>query len=582
VITSDARIRRLPPAVADAIAAGEVIERPASVVKELCENALDAGARRIDVVVEGGGLVRIVVVDDGAGIEPDQLELAVSRHATSKIETERDLERVSTLGFRGEALASIAAVSDLRIVSRVQGSDAAARIRVRFGEVVETGAAAGAPGTCVEVCDLFTSTPARLRFLHTERAEAASAARIVADLALAHPQVAFSCGIDSRERLRTSGRGREDAVRAVFGEDAARHMIELAGDGPVRVSGLISEPRANRGTRAGMVLVVNGRRVHNRSLMVALDEANRGLLPQDRHPFGVVAVDLDPASVDVNVHPGKREVRFRDERAAFTAVQRACWSALRSEAAFDAGVGWSSPARVVATGDAAPVLSFADASDGIRADLLVQASADGTPAAGESAPSALASLRAVGQVRGEWLVAEGDDGFVLVDPHAAHEKVLYARLLEQWSGADGKARESQLLLLPALVDCDAVRMSRFERSGDFLDSCGFVVEPFGPGQLRCTAVPATAATADAERLLLGLLDTLDDEAPPLDRRHRAAALVACHSAVRFGDRIGPAEQQRLLDELMATPGGATCPHGRPTLLAFQDGFLRRAFQRPPR
>lgn len=565
--TQTSRIQRLPQAVADAIAAGEVIERPASVVKELCENALDAGASRVDVELEGGGLVRIAVVDDGHGIAGGDLALAVSRHATSKIASERDLERVATLGFRGEALASIAAVSDLRITSRIDGVDAAATIRVRAGEVVESGTAPAPVGTRLEVCELFATTPARLRFLRELRTEAALASRMVAELALAHPGVAFTSRSDRRTTLRTGAGTRRDAARAVFGAQSEPHMIDVQTTGAVAVEGLISEPLVHRGTRAGLVLVLNGRRVHNRALMVAVEEAYRGLLPQGRHPFGLVVIEVDPADVDVNVHPTKREVRFRDERAVFSAVQRACWSALGARPVF------SAPAPVAVSATHWP-----------PEDTLVTL----TVAEGEERPSGLPpvdappALRAVGQIRGEWIVAEGPSGVVLVDPHAAHEKILYVELIDQWTHGERGTPDSQLLLMPALVECDPAQMSRAEGSSAFLDSCGFGLEVFGPGLLRCTAVPIAAAGSDAATLVLGVLDSLDEDSPPEHRNHRIAAMVACHSAVRFGDRLDAGQQQRLLERLAVTPGGMTCPHGRPTTLSLDDADLRRAFRRPGR
>jgi len=578
VTAAISRIRRLAPAVADAIAAGEVVERPASVIKELCENSLDAGGHRIDVEIEGGGLVRAAVVDDGEGIAADDLPLAVSRHATSKIQSHHDLTRISTLGFRGEALASIAAVSDLRLTSCVAGATGAT-IRVRSGEIVETHAAGAAVGTCVEVLELFATTPARLRFLRDSRTETAHASRMVADLALAHPDVAFTCTSDGRQTIRTAGASRRDAMCSVFGAEATSQLVEVSGDGPVTVQGLITPPLVHRGTRAGIVVVVNGRRVHNRSLVVAIEDAYHGLLPQHRHPFGLIAVTLDPDGVDVNVHPTKREVRFRDERTVFAAVQRACWSALQLQPRSAA----SRPVAPFATWDsttAAGSISVADGDHAILAGRVGPARASGmSDPLVRPAPQA---LRAVGQVRGEWIVAEGLDGVVLVDPHAAHEKILYTQLLDEWSQPQPTSRTSQLLLLPVLVECDPAQMARALNNAAFLEACGFEVEQFGEGVLRCAAVPAAAVQADAARLLRDILDSLDDDAPTRDRRHRVAALVACHSAVRFGDRLDPDAQQHLLDRLGSTPGGSTCPHGRPTTLALEDAELRRAFRRSPR
>jgi DNA mismatch repair protein MutL len=615
-------IRLLPPSVADAIAAGEVVERPASVVKELCENALDAGARRVDVEIEDGGVVRIRVTDDGAGIAAEELPLAVARHATSKIAAVGDLVRVSSLGFRGEALASIAAVAEMVVVSRPAAAAAGARLLVRGSEVVERAAAPHAPGTTVEVRDLFATTPARLRFLRSRRGESAACVRAVADLALCRPEVAFHCRIDGRTALRTPGGSLVDALRAVLGAGPAAELVELSGDGDiqngdVRIGGAISEPRAHRAARGGVVLVVNRRRVHNRALLVAVEEAYRGLLPGGRHPFGVVTVLLDPEAVDVNVHPAKREVRFREDGRVFAAVQRACWAAVQQGRPHSAALHWDGllgapdhrPMAALALHDAAPPRRDgwpapgqawtgpgrggreperggvrpappAGAPDGSIAPPAASASA--APAGGVAG---LGRLRSLGQVGTTWMVAASPLGVALVDPHAAHEKVLYAELLAGWGegavGAEGSDGSSQLLLLPALVEVDAPTMARFGEHAATLGRLGFRVEEFGPTTLRCAAVPASCSRADVARLVVELLDTLDgrDGGPMGERRHRVAALLACHAAVRFGDALGPAEQQRLLDRLAEVPGGTTCPHGRPTVVLIDDAALRRAFRR---
>ena len=623
---NNSAIHRLPPAVADAIAAGEVVERPASVVKELCENALDAGASRIDVDVEGGGMVRIRVSDDGAGIAPEEMPLAVARHATSKIAEVADLWDVRSLGFRGEALASIAAVADLAITSRTRDADAAATIRCRAAEVVDRGAAAAAPGTSVEVRDLFFTTPARLRFLRSPRAEAATCARVVADLALSHPEVAFTCRSDGRVAVRTPGSGGlRDALRAVLGGAASTQLLDVGVDGDVAVSGAISEPRAHRATRSGLVLIVNRRRVHNRALLYAIEEAYRGQLPGDRHPFGVVVVDVEPRTLDVNVHPTKREVRFREEGRVFSVVQRACWAALQGAAPPSVWLQWDAahpgPAATLSFRDEAdqnsgaldvaehhlsadPLRLAGDplSTDSVRlagnplsthepVEMLGRAVSDDIAAAATDNAEGLAALkplRALAQAASAWLIAESPrGGVVLVDPHAAHEKVLYTELLATWGESGGVAGRgaadgvAQLLLLPAVVECDPGQVARWQAHADFVARCGFTLEPFGPNLLRCTAVPAAARGGDTARLVLELLDALDlGDRPASERQHRVAALVACHAAVRLGDPLDPAEQQRLLDRLVEAPGGTTCPHGRPTVLVLDDNALRRAFRRP--
>jgi DNA mismatch repair protein MutL len=572
-------ILRLPQSVADAIAAGEVVERPASVVKELCENAVDAGCTNIDVVIDGAGTVRIRVVDDGGGIPADQLPLALARHATSKIRAASDLEAVETLGFRGEALASIAAVADVTISSRA-ASGPGARLHVRHGEKVEEGSWGGPVGTAVEVLDLFAATPARLRFLRGERAETAAAITMVSDLALIRPELRLTCVVDGRTRLRSPGGGLTDALRAVFGSEGAELLPVLA-QGDINVGGAISEPRHHRSTRTGLVLVVNGRRVHNRALLAATAEAYRGLVPAGRYPFGVVSVELDPLEVDVNVHPTKREVRFRDERSVFAAVQRACWQSLQGASVYrvtgldDGGLQVGEISRGWGSGMSASPTPPRDATSSAEPAMEL----GGAPAPLErSSLQSLRPLRALGQHGGRWLLASSSAGVVVVDPHAAHEKVIYTDLLSEWASGSSVG---QLLLLPALVECDARRMELFAAHGALVASCGFGVEPFGPSTLRCTAVPAGAAAADPSRLLGELLDSLAAGGPVTEQRHRAAALIACHAAVRFGDELDPAQQQRLLDRLVETTGGVTCPHGRPAVAVFDDAMLRRIFRRPP-
>ena len=503
-------IRRLPQSVADAIAAGEVVERPASVVKELCENAVDAGATRIDVVIDGAGTVRIRVTDDGAGVAADQLPLALARHATSKIRAAADLEAVTTLGFRGEALASIAAVADVTMSSRPPGGPAGARLRVRHGETVEEGSWGGPAGTTVEVLDLFAATPARLRFLRGERAETAAAMAVVSDLALIHPELRVTCIVDGRTRLRSPGGRLDDALRAVFGAEAAE-LLPVSVDGDINVGGAISEPRRHRSSRTGLVIVVNGRRVHNRALLAAAAEAYRGLVPAGRFPFGVVSVELDPLEVDVNVHPTKREVRFRDERSVFAAVQRACWQALQGVSVYRVS-GFDAPGLELAeqpgsatVGPAATPLP--DEQEGDEPAMELDGRPDTMP---RTSLQSLRPLRALGQQGGRWLLAASSAGVVVVDPHAAHEKVIYTELLREWTSG---STAGQLLLIPALVECDARRMELFSTHVALVASCGFSVEPFGPTTLRCSAVPASASAADPARLVGELLDSLGAGGP---------------------------------------------------------------------
>jgi DNA mismatch repair protein MutL len=578
-----APIRRLPQVVADAIAAGEVIERPASVLKELVENALDAGASRIDIAIEGGGLVRIEVADDGSGIADDDLGLAVERHATSKIAVADDIARVRTLGFRGEALASIAAVSELRLTTRTRDSIGGATLHVRHGDVLTRTPAASAPGTRVEVCELFAASPARLRFLRSVATEGSVAVRVVSDLAVTHPEVAFTCTNDSRVVLRTPGGTLRDAIRAVIGPRATRDLLDVDAPGPIAVGGAIASPHAHRASRSGLVLIVNRRLVHNRALLAAIDESYRGLIPTGRHGYGVVTVEVPADAVDVNVHPAKREVRFSDERAVFSAVQRACWAALRAAPALGADghlpVAFTNGAFEVRDGDIA-VMGMHQAYPPTRPTAMP--AGHPAPVGNAATPAALPAMEALGQAGSGFLVATAGDTIVLVDPHAAHEKVLYMELLARWRGDASESSGSQLLLMPVVIECGPDRAARVADEHDFFTRCGFTIEQFGPAAVRCTAVPLSAAGADPEALVAELIERLDErDAGTQERQHRVAALVACHAAVRFGDRLDAVAQQRLLDQMVATPGGTTCPHGRPSVLVLDDAMLRRAFRRSP-
>ncbi len=588
------RIHQLPPSVADAIAAGEVVERPASVVKELVENALDAGARRVTIEVEGGGLERIAVADDGLGIAAEELALAFSRHATSKIDTVGDLARISTLGFRGEALASIGAVAAVEAVSRPAGVGAAARVTVRGAVVTGPGPAPGAPGTAVTVRDLFGTTPARRAFLRQPRAEAAACVRVAAEAALARPDVAVEVRSEGRRSLTTPGSGQlRDAVRAVFGAAAAQgcRPVELEHEG-LRVTGLVGSPAVARASREACVLLVNGRRVHQRGLQVAVENAFRGLLPAGRYPLAVLDVRCDPSRVDVNVHPTKREVRFTDERVAFAAVERACWAAVRGSEPFHLALasGLSPGGKELAA--LGPPAAWAAAPLPLPAPGASPGTGPGFREEGAAPPPRPLGLeearhwRPLGQALDQYLVVETGSGVAILDQHAAHEKVLYWGFLEGLRIAEEAApaaapAPSQVLLMPDLIDLPPQLVAAFPTQASLLAGVGFDLELFGETSLRCTAVPAGLPAARVAALVEALLaeGLATGALSASERHHRLAAVLACHAAVRFGDRLSPEGIRRLLDDLADTPGGLTCPHGRPTVLLLGDRELRHAFGR---
>ncbi len=550
----------LPPPVADAIAAGEVIERPAAVVKELVENALDAGARQISVEVRGAGRTSIRVADDGSGIGPGQLALAFQRHATSKVHDLEDLRAIATLGFRGEALASIAAVAEVECRSQ------AARVRLRAGALLEDGVAMPTPGTVIEVRDLFGATPARLRFLKSEATEQSLCLRTVQPYAILYPEVRFSVTLEGRTALRTPGGGdRRQAMAAVYGGDAVDALVEVSGEG---LTGLVSEPRLSRATRDALLLAVNRRPIASRSLAYAVEECYLGSLERGRHPVCVLDLELPPDAVDVNVHPTKREIRFHDEREVFGRLQRSVREALAGSRPYALQIPPPAPLE--------PALGERPQSlPAMRTPMVHEAAVtlpSPVPAFREGGTGV---LRALGQVDDAYLICESEDGVIMVDQHAAHERVLYNRFLADLS--DGTT-VTQPLLLAQVVEAEPELVATAQDQSDRLHALGFEVEAFGPSQVRLLAGPAATPPGRLAEALLDLLAVLAEEGHD-GTWEAAAASLACHSAVRFGDRLELAEQRRLLEELAATRNSTTCPHGRPTRLLLSWSDLRRHFRR---
>ncbi|MEZ4554656.1 MAG: DNA mismatch repair endonuclease MutL [Dehalococcoidia bacterium] len=598
------RIRLLPPEVAARIAAGEVIERPASVVKELVENALDAGARTVDVEIDGGGCDRIRVRDDGCGIPADQLADAFERHATSKLWDERDLFAVRTLGFRGEALAAIVAAGDVEFVTRPRGESAAALARYRDGRRERLGSAGAAAGTSVEVRDLFAALPARRRFLRSPQSEARAVAGVLQAYALARPDVAFRLTAGGRHMLVTDGSGDPRAAfAALFGERRAGALLEVRGeradeDGSARVSGLVGAPSEHQGHRRGLFLFANGRAIVSRALSHAVEQAYHALLPTGRFPIGILHVDVPPDEVDVNVHPTKAEVRFRHERLVYAVVTTAVREALRGAPA----PAWTAPAapeqspwaagRVLQGARAAARIALPGASlpegppDGAQSsavDETVEArrwSGMASPAPSaqqDSLPLAerLPALRALGQVDATYLVAEAPDGLYLVDQHAAHERVLYERIAALRLG--GQA-ERQPLLTAIPVTLSATQALLVEEQADTLTAFGFTIERADGTAVIVRAVPALLSGQDPARALLAYLERFEAETR-LSGPDRAVASLACRAAVMAGDRLDLDQQRALLLALEQTETPQTCPHGRPTLVHVSREALARSFGR---
>ena len=562
----------LPPAVADGIAAGEVVDRPAAVVKELVENAIDAGATRIHVRVQGAGQELIEVVDDGRGMASVDLPVAFYRHATSKLRSLEDLRTIHTLGFRGEALASIAAVADVEAVSRSRDGGEGFRVRVKAGDVLTADGAGSPAGTRVMVAQLFFNTPVRLKFLKQPATENAVISRLVGELALGNPTIAFSLDIDGRRALETPGTGDlRTTFAAVYDVETATAMLAVD---ETTVRGLISPPALHRGTRDHVVILVNGRRIHHRNLVFAVEQAYRGLREPDRFPLAVLNVIVDPGEVDVNVHPTKREVRFKNEGAVFAALERACYHALRQSPLYQLQAAAAGPlleVRETAVISGAPTLP-SPASGGGEVD----------PRAGRDADrqidhSKLPPLEYVGQLLHGYLVAEAPNAVVLIDQHAAHERVLFDRLLRRLESGEPA---SQLLLIPHDVDLMPAQVAAFQHNGSWLQALGFEGELFGPHTIRLRAAPGDMPESRVARALELLLTDLAGERTPDRRLRDTAALIACHSAVRFGDSLTPETARELLRSLATTDEPISCPHGRPTTLILPDDQLRRLFKRP--
>jgi len=568
-------IRLLPEALVNRIAAGEVIERPAAAVKELVENALDAGARRIAVRLADGGIARIEVIDDGCGMGPDELALAVQRHCTSKLADDQ-LIRIATLGFRGEALPSIGAAARLALTSRPRGAPHAWRIAVEGGVVGSAAPAAGPEGTQVVVADLFFATPARRKFLKHPRTEADHAEIAIRRLAFAAPGVAFRCEIDGHVAFDLPAQDAASRVAALLGPEASAALVAVAETrGPLAVTGFICAPMVSRATAAHQSMVVNGRPVTDPVLRTAVRVAYRDVVAAGRH--GVVALQLDlPADeLDVNVHPSKTELRFRDAAGVRGLVIGAVMRALA------VGAGTAAPPvtpRLLLrpVSQTSRNLGFSEAQLGF-AGVPPPARSLPSPAA---VPCAYPLGASVAQVLDTYILAVAADGsLVLVDQHAAHERLTHEALAAQMR--DGGVR-AQPLLLPAVVDLPSSDTVRLLAYADTLQRLGLEIEAFGPGALLVRALPAVLGAPDPAPLLRDLADELAEtgEATGLDARLDAViARLACHGSIRAGRRLTQAEMDALLRQMEATPRAATCSHGRPTFLKLSRQEIERLFGR---
>lgn len=597
-------IRLLPETVVNRIAAGEVVERPASVVKELVENAIDAGSSRIDIVVRDGGRTFISVEDDGSGMSADELSLSVERHATSKLPDD-DLLRIDTLGFRGEALPSIGSVSRMALTSRPKGSDGAWTVEVEGGRKIAPKPAALSAGTRIEIRDLFFATPARLKFLKTERTEFSRVVETLNRLAMAHPEIGFSLSDGTRRAVHlppASGDLLEDKrlerLAAIMGRDFAENALPLNAEREnVRLKGHIGLPTLNRSTATMQFLFVNGRPVRDKLFFGAIRGAYRDFLASDRHPLVALFLEIQPEAVDVNVHPAKTEVRFRD-----TGLVRGLIVGALKHALAEAGHRASTTVAAAALGAAQPhtghsgAYAYPNRPSYPSRGLSETASAFHSPLPGlNTAPTAAPEAEfpptqaeepadfplgvARAQLHETYIVAQTPDGIVIVDQHAAHERIVHERINAALA-ANGVPRQG--LLIPEIVEMDEPAAERIAARADQLAELGLAVEAFGPGAIAVRETPALLGETNVQGLIRDLADDLAemDEAVTLkDRLAHICATMACHGSIRAGRRLNGAEMNALLREMEATPHAGQCSHGRPTYVELKTADIEKLFGR---
>jgi len=546
--------------VVSKIAAGEVIERPASVVKELIENSLDAGATEIAAEARAGGVELIKVSDNGTGIPACELELAFHRYATSKIGSLGDLDRISSLGFRGEALPSIAAVAEVEILSQASSDTVGSYIYLRKGEIVRKESHARRQGTTVIVHRLFRYFPARLKFLKSANTENSHIAQVVSQYALSFPQVKFSLVLDKRTCLRTTGNGElSGVVSDIYGSELAQKMLKVEqNDSVVQVNGLVSPSSLARSNRNYLSFFVNRRWVHSPLLTRATEEAYHGLLMVGQHPVVVVNISVPAQELDINIHPAKAQIKFSHEQAVFGSVKKAVEKALaRTPIASSRTVPlsvrsgqWQSPRMIM---DSEPVLAVS------RLPTLE-----------------LPLLRVLGQIANTYIIAEGPDGLYLIDQHAAHERILYDRILAQWSQ---KEIEVQGLLQPITIEFSPREEETLRANEPFLADFGFAIEPFGNRSYLIRAVPALAAKANIIEIMSALIDSLATKESPGPWQEKIAQSLACHGAIRGGQQLSNEEMRELMKQLEQTKQPRACPHGRPTIIHLSVQQLEKEFGR---
>ena len=586
-------IRLLPPEVAGKIAAGEVVERPASVVKELVENSIDAGATDLQIEIREGGRRLIRVADNGCGIPAEETSLAFARHATSKLAGVEDLNRIATLGFRGEALASIAAVSQVALLTRPRAQTVGQYLQVDAGRITRQEGRGCPAGTVVTVEHLFRNVPVRLKFLRQPQTETGHIHAVVTYYALAYPEVRFHLTADDRTVFQSTGNGKlYDVLIAVYGLEVAEQMLELSGSDDAealadngeapRVYGFAGTPQLHRANRNYLTFFANRRWIQDRSLAHAVAEAYHTLLPVGRHPVAVILLEMDTADLDVNVHPTKREVKFRDGRQVFSAVQRAVRRTLVERAPVPE---LGHPRRTWPAPDWERYQSLLSAGRGEATPTQLAMELYRTSAVSNEGeelqplgPARLPLLRVVGQVGQTYIVAEGPQAMYLIDQHAAHERVLYEQMMASRSCS---AITSQVLLEPLSLDLDPILAGVLAEQLTAFNDLGFVIEPFGGTSYLLRAVPSILVVPDVRTALVDILDLLRQGDDPLaaQAEERLTAAVCKRAAIKAGQTLGHEEMQTLVRQLEQCESPRTCPHGRPTVLHFSVERLEKEFAR---
>ena len=569
-------IKVLSPDLAAKIAAGEVVERPGSVIKELVENSIDAGASQITVEIKAGGVELLKVIDDGHGIPPEEVAVAFQRHATSKIDSQEQLDAIATMGFRGEALPSIAAVSRTVLTTRQPLEPGGFRMELLWGELVSSGSQGSPPGTTVEVSDLFGNLPARRKFLRSASAETSRIQELVSRYALVFPGIRFQLVVDGRTSFNSPGNGvPREALLAVYGPQAATGMLEVQSEDSAsgyQVNGFASAPSLTRANRTYMTFFINRRWVQSRMLSFAVEEAYMGLLQVRRYPLASLNISIPYEDVDVNAHPAKREVRFRDESRVFSTVQRAVRAVLVADSPVPSLASPSPDYAEPAASSFFPRSAFGGTRHGGgTSDFSGTAPTDAAVPRQPAPP-----LKVVGQLKLTYIVAEGSEGMFLVDQHAAHERVLFDRICQKTSEQES---QSQPLLEPLLVELTPGQGDTLKTNQEALETYGFQFEPFGDGSYLLRAVPAIFSDGDPAEALLDVLDMTAFEGLVRQKEDVMAASIACHGAIRAGKSLTEPEMVALLEQLEATPNPHTCPHGRPTMVHFSSFHMEREFGR---